>query len=394
MKFSLDLRAADPTYAYTIGSPSPDDIVIVDDLTVEMTVPAPNNEIVTLGLAAANENLYPADFGGRTAEEYFLDPIGAGPFVLESNSDSGITFVKNNLYWDAENITLDAVELVIAPDPNAKLVGFESGDFDIITRQSTGVVDQLDAAGTALVVDPSASVEAVFLNGAVAPFDDVNFRRAVWYGIDRTTIADGVFDGLAKPAQGMIPSALSGATPGANPPVYDPELAAEFLAASAYADDASFDLVLIDGDGARRDEAQVIADQLDKIGITANVTPLGYAEWADLVLVTQGHQANLYGYETVVTPASDIIGFFATTAGFFGGYDTTNAFGQFAALQAAPDVAGQSAVIEEFETEFGEMAYAVPVVEPLWVLGVADGVTGLVVPPTGFPDVAYVSLAG
>lgn len=392
LKFTLDRLAADVQFSYLIGTPDPADIVVVDDRTVEMALAAPNAEIATLGLSATTENLYKADFGGMTEEEYFLNPIGAGPFVVDSNSDSGMTLTKNENYWDAENIALDSIEVIIVADNNAKLIGFEAGDYDIVTRQPTSVISQLEDAGTALVINPSANVDTIFLNQGSPPFDDVNFRRAVWYAIDRETIAAGVFDGNALPAMGMIPSALRGATPGANPPAHDPVKAAEFLSQSAYVDDATFDLLLVDGDGARREEAQIIADQLSEVGITANVTPLGFAEWSEQVFGAQ-HQASLFGYEAVVSPPSDIIGFFAATAGFFGNYDTTNAFGQFAALQASADEAAKSAVISEFETEFGDQAYSIPVVEPFWVIGVADRVSGLHVPATGIPDLARVTVA-
>ena len=391
LKFTLDQLAANPSYAYLIGTPAADAITAVDDLTVKLALTAPDSEVDTLGLSATTVNLYRADFGGMTPEQYFLKPIGAGPFTIESNDDSGMRLVRNDGYWDAANVYLDGVDVFVVPDNNAKLIGFQSGDYDIVTRQPSSVIGQLDDAGAALIVKPSSNIETLFLNGGMAPFDDVNFRQAVWYGVDRDVIAQGIFDGQANPATGMIPSALPGQTPGSNPPSYDPDRAREFLAKSAYAANAAFDLILIDGDGTRREEAQVISDQLAKIGITVNVKPLGYAEWSALAFASK-HQATLYGYEAVVDPPSDIVGFFAVTSGFFGQYDTTDALAKFYALQATDDPAKKSALLAEFETNFSTQAYAVPIVEPYWIFGVADRVVGLHVPITGIPDLAGVSV--
>ncbi len=391
--FSLQRLARNPTFGYTIGSPAQESIVAVDDQTVTITLTAPDSELPELGLASFSTLLVPVDYGGRTEDEYFLSPVGAGPFVIESTAPDEIVLVRNDLYWDAANVALDKVTVKIVPDINARLLGLESGEYDVISQVPVSSKNRADDAGEVIVVDPSAVVDLIFLNGAGAPFDDVHFRKAVWYAIDRELIAEGVYDGFARVAQGLVPSAHPYATPGASPPSFDPELARQELAASAYADNPSFEMLISDADAVRRDEAQVIVDQLGEVGIEVTLKTVPQTELLDILIGGQ-HQAALAGNESVVGPASDVIGFFGGTAGFFGGYDTADALRLFAELQSTDDPAAKAEVVATFETAVSDGAFHAPTVEPYWVVAHAERVSGLTIPPILFPYLDDVAVTG
>lgn len=391
--FSLQRIARNPSFAYTLGSPAETEIVATDDRTVTITLSAPDSELPELGLTAFSTPLVPVDYGGRTEAEYFQRPIGAGPFMIESTSPDEIVLTRNDRYWDAANVALERVTVKVVPDINARLLGFESGDYDVISRVPVTNAKRADDAGDVIIVDPSAVVDLIFLNGAKAPFDDVHFRKAVWYGIDRDLIAKGVYDGLARVAQGLIPSAHPYATPGEDPPSFDPDRAREELAMSEHASEASFELLISDADAVRRDEAQVIVNQLADVGIKVTLKTVPATELLG-ILIAGEHQAAMAGNESVVGPASDVIGFFGGTSGFFGGYDTGEAFALFVELQSIDVPTAKVDVLARFETLFAEQAYHVPTVEPFWVVAHAPRVIGMTIPPILFPYLDDVSVAG
>ena len=97
------------------------------------------------------------------------------------------------------------------------------------------------------------------------PFDDINFRKAVAYGIDRDSIAKDVFFGLLHPATVPAPPGSWWYDDKADHIIsYNMDKAREFLKKSKYPDGAQFDVTvpstpyLLD----MRDAAVVIQAQL------------------------------------------------------------------------------------------------------------------------------------
>ncbi len=388
LAFTLDRIANNPSFSYLLGGQAPDfvaTIEVVDDLTVTITPPAPNTEILTLGLAVYSSGILPKDFGGVSEEEFFTNPIGSGPYRIVSWVPEQETVLERNPYYHTPDWQLpERIVLKAVPDDNARILGLESGDFDIGLKLPTNTSTLLKSPDVQLVeVDPSAVTEMVFMAN-VPPFDDVDFRRAVWFGLNREDLLAGAWDGVGSLPVGAIASeALNDAEPGEIPPAYDPVKAKEFLASSAYADGAEFELLVIKGDTNRNTAAQIVQANLGELGITVNITPVAFAEFFDRVLSGQ-HQAVLYGYEAVVAPASDMIGYFVGTAGFFGGFDTTAALEQFIGIQSTDDINEKRQITSEFETMLAENAYAVPLAHRFWVEAHRTDVQGVDMFPTNF----------
>jgi peptide/nickel transport system substrate-binding protein len=110
----------------------------------------------------------------------------------------------------------------------------------------------------------------MFTNNAKPPFDDVNFRRAMAYAIDRDAIAQKAFYNLVAPCTVPAPPGSWWYDETADHIIrYDVDKARGFLKASKYPDGAEFDMTLpatpylLDV----RDAAIIIQSQLQAIGI-------------------------------------------------------------------------------------------------------------------------------
>ena len=68
-----------------------------------------------------------------------------------------------------------------------------------------------------------------------APFDDVHFRRALNFAVDKQLVANAVFSDLVRPATGVIPPGFVGFNPDLEDGFRRGE-AKEELAKSKYAD--------------------------------------------------------------------------------------------------------------------------------------------------------------
>ncbi|MCE0535276.1 ABC transporter substrate-binding protein [Kineosporia rhizophila] len=197
------------------------------------------------------------------------NPVGHGPFVV-SQIIPGTKAVleKNPDYWDAENIHIDKVELVSAPDPSTVVSGLQTGVYnfsDLAPSQAKAAED----AGLDVFVQPGYNASNLSLNVNKKPFDDPKVVEAVRHGINRQEFVDKLTFGYGTPATQPFPKEYIAYDPqSADLWPYDVDKAKAALAQSKYSgDDLSIDLVIPDEDPA----AEIVQAQLAAIGITVNI---------------------------------------------------------------------------------------------------------------------------
>ena len=172
-----------------------------------------------------------------------------GPFVLsEWKHNSELTLTKNPNYWDADNVKIDKVRMVMITDSNTALAAFKAGKVDLLDRIPPQMTPQLIQSGEAKVAPALGTAFCVF-NVARAPFDDPRVRKAFTLAIDRRTMVEKVTLGGQKPAVAFIPYGIPGV--GADrdfraeggtflPERADPEAAKKLLAEAGYPDGKGF----------------------------------------------------------------------------------------------------------------------------------------------------------
>lgn len=136
-----------------------------------------------------------------------------GPFfVSEWKHNSEMTLLKNPYYWDADNVKIDAVKMVMITDSNTALAAYKSGNVDLINQLPPLMTPQLLASGEAKVAPTLGTSFSVF-NTTRKPFDDVRVRKAFALAVDRQVLVDKVTMGGQKPAQAFIPFIIPGVDP-------------------------------------------------------------------------------------------------------------------------------------------------------------------------------------
>jgi peptide/nickel transport system substrate-binding protein len=213
-----------------------------------------------------------------------LSPKGVGTGVgifKEWIPDTSITFVRNPHYRVPGLPAWEQLEVRIIPDNSSRMAFLQAGELDIISTISPQ--DYARAKGLRGVkgeVRPTTSGWMTLLyDNTKPPFDDVNFRKALSYAIDRQMLATDVYKGfldpcsLPAPPQGWWFDKTTDATLG-----YDPAKAAEYLAKSKYAKNATFDMAVATDPYMMdmKDASLLVQSMLGAIGITANITPLEF----------------------------------------------------------------------------------------------------------------------
>jgi peptide/nickel transport system substrate-binding protein len=215
VKFTFD-RLADPATKspFAVGKLGPyQEAKVVDDSTAQVILKTPyaaffdalsQTWLAIVSPAAVKK--FGADFG--------RNPVGTGHMKFkEWVAKDHIGVVRNPDYnwgpsfWNHTGPSyLEAINFVGISENGARLVGFESGDLQIIETVPEGDFDRLKKSGKyqMFVARTPGAPMAIFLNTEKPPFDDINVRKALHYGLNRTELINTAFFGLYTPADGPI----------------------------------------------------------------------------------------------------------------------------------------------------------------------------------------------
>jgi len=136
----------------------------------------------------------------RNAETAHGYTWSAGPYQLVKwDKGVGATFEKNPKWWGTPS-KIDTIEEKFFADTAAEFQAFKAGEVDTIGPQpQLDAIDAINAGGlpgSSSVDANTGNVEALWINNAVAPFDDVAVRQAFAYSIDRDAIVNKLFGGI------------------------------------------------------------------------------------------------------------------------------------------------------------------------------------------------------
>jgi oligopeptide transport system substrate-binding protein len=133
--------------------------------------------------------------------------VSNGPFLLtEWVHNASITIEKNENYYDADLVNLDAIEFAILDDENTAWQRYEGGEFDFLTPlPQTVVARMMDENNPELVIGTDLATYYYNLNTETQPFNNVKVRQALSMAIDRESIVENVSQGGQLAAEGVVP---------------------------------------------------------------------------------------------------------------------------------------------------------------------------------------------
>ena len=254
-------------------------VKVLDEQTVEITLSRPDATFLhVMGLnfasVVAKEAVEAAgaDFG-KTA-------MGTGAFKLADwTIGQKLVFEKNQDYWREGLPYLDSVTFEVGQEPIVALLRLQNGEVDV---PGDGIPP---AKFQEVMGDPEQAARVIeggqlhtgyiTLNVKMAPFDNVDVRKAVNMAINKERITQ-VINGRAVPATQPLPPSMPGYTEGYEGYPYDPEAAKALLAEAGFSDGFETELFVMNTDPNPR-IAQAIQQDLSKIGVKATIQSLAQA---------------------------------------------------------------------------------------------------------------------
>jgi peptide/nickel transport system substrate-binding protein len=220
----------------------------------------------------------------ESAADNKTNPIGTGPFVFKRwVKGDRVELARNPAYWGTP-AKLAKATIKIIPDPAAATAAVMAGDVDAFANfPAPETMAQFEADPRFEVVIGSTEGETILaMNNTRAPLDDIRVRRAIAHAVDREAVVDGAMFGYGTPIGSHFAPHhpayvdLTGRYP------YDPAKAKALLAETGHGAGLELTLKLPPPSYARRG-GEIIAAQLAKVGIEAEIIPVEWAQWLEQV---------------------------------------------------------------------------------------------------------------
>ena len=216
-------------------------LTVVDDHTLEIKTYRPTHAW-PLHMAAWHVGISKLE-QVEANESWGNAPIGAGPFGLIYDPQSGLTELTRvdlvGWHWNGPH-DMPIIEKLVLPDiqdEQQRLLMFEKGELDVlqINRETYQVaLDPGHALNPLLYESPYVGLWLIKMKTVMAPLEDLLVRKALAHGQDMEAIVNSIWGPTAVHAKGLITNHMPCHNPDADPQPYDPDLARQQLSESSY----------------------------------------------------------------------------------------------------------------------------------------------------------------
>lgn len=245
-----------------------------------------------------------------------LKPIGTGPFKFSSwTRGQEVVLQRNETYFRKDRPYVDRIVTRFIPEASARVRALEAGEVDYVVY-----IDLPSSSVASLRANPEftvvgegheawGSIVELILNNEKAPFGEVKVRQALAHAIDRQFIVEKAYFGLGRVAKSSVSSDLGWPyDPNVKQYDYDPEKAERLLDEAGVARGANgirfrTSVVVAITFAAGVKAAQIVAEQLAKVGIAVEVESVDPATSAERVYLTRQYDMYIQSLITGPDPA-------------------------------------------------------------------------------------------
>ena len=253
----------------------------IDASTVEFTTSAPDpilpNRVSEVYIPA------PDKFSSEGAQAFADNPVGTGPFMVESWNANKITLKPFKGSWRPPKA--DGLEINALPDPAARLQALQSGQINLAIQLSPDQANQLKSGGQAVAaIQPAPQVMSLAFINTIgdSPLNKQAVRVALNYAVDKESMATNLLLGEGKPAGQGATSQAFGYNPEVKPYPYDPAKAKQMLADAGYPNGFTLTGMLTVGSFPADSQIyQLMQQNLADVGVTFKPQTIQFSEWLD-----------------------------------------------------------------------------------------------------------------
>ena len=213
----------------------------------------------------------------RDAKKFELQPMGAGPYLVEEASPGNFLKLKRNPdWWFAKAIGrpampyFDGIHVSVIPDPGVRLANFRAGKIDALTLDKSQYRMMQNDTRANVHVQSVPTTTALRFNSAKGVCTDIRVRKALSHAIDRKALIAGTQQGLGRIASGLFPDDHWAHNANLKPVEYNPQLAKDLLAQAGFAKGLTIN-GFAGNTTASQTVAEAIKNMLRQVGVTWDV---------------------------------------------------------------------------------------------------------------------------
>src|SRR6185437_2425003 len=202
---------ATPSTASPLGSWPPlaktNPVTTPNDTTVALHFTAPYAPLIaTLIGSNVNHIASPTAVQKMGAKAFQKAPVGAGPFIVQSNLvDHRLSLTRNPNYFQKGLPYLDKLEFTTVSDDQLEVESLQSGAGQAAQITTPTIIESAknnSALNTLLLKGSTPSL--VQLNTSAPPFNNKVAREAIYYATDAQAIAQHLYNGMFPTSESFL----------------------------------------------------------------------------------------------------------------------------------------------------------------------------------------------
>jgi peptide/nickel transport system substrate-binding protein len=345
-------------------------VEMIDPGTIEITIGRPAASFLN------SMTLWGASIVSKAAVEGGMDPatdpIGSGPFSLESWSPGEqVTLVKNTYYWETDEAGnqlpyVDQVNMIVLSEDNTRMLKLQAGEIDAAMDVPYNQVAPLSQdPNLNVVAAPLYGLTHIGLSQSVPELTDIKIRQAMNYAIDRDAIVQTALFGSGRPA--CSPINLTWFYTDEYCYTYDLDKAKHLMAESRAPDGFQVKLAVAAGAAVDNQIAVMIKDMLAQINIDVVLDPIDPAAQFDRF--TQGDYEMNLGTQTSdnLDPDTNLLYCCVSDGGanaYYSGWKDPEVDALYRESQVEMDFAKRNEILNEFQRLIQERGPFIQIVNP------------------------------
>lgn len=142
--------------------------------------------------------------------------VSNGPFKMQQWAvNEKMVLVKNDHYWNADEVVLEKVTFLPVSDPSVALKRYLAGEIDVLRKLPTAQLKRLRKEYPQELSKIAPSLQSTYysLNTKEGPTADIRVRQALAYAINRSIITRAVTANGELPMYGLTPPQIDGFDP-------------------------------------------------------------------------------------------------------------------------------------------------------------------------------------
>ncbi len=270
---------------FLFGSGDVKQVNVKDKYTLEVLLNKPWPAFpVTSFVTAGGIVFSKAAYEKMGPEEFAKNPIGTGPFELESWTPGGDIVLKKNVNYHQPGLPkLEKLTFQVVQDPVVREEKIKKGEIDWAVDIPPQDIPDLRKNSKVQVIESAAwNWDYISFNLTLPnrPWLDKRVRQAISYAIDRDSIVQNIYYGSATAEDDPLIPGFIGADP--DQPFYpnkaDLAKAKALLAEAGFANGFNMPCITSEKSNLRR-ELQLVAEQLKQVGITVKIEQVDAATY-------------------------------------------------------------------------------------------------------------------